>query len=55
MKIFQYKFNNAVAETDAEPRGIFWNQDEEASEDNPGRHREYKKVGGNTKLAFIKS
>ena len=35
-KIFQYKFNNEVAETDAEPRGIFWNQDEEASEDNPG-------------------
>ena len=36
VKIFQYKFNNEVAETDAEPRGIFWNQDEEAKEDNPG-------------------
>merc|ERR1712241_780870 len=32
-----YKFNNEVAETDAEPRGIFWNQEEEASEANPGR------------------
>ena len=36
VKIFQYKFNNEVAETDAEPRGIYWTQDEEASQDNPG-------------------
>lgn len=36
VKIFQYKFSNEVSETDAEPRGIFWTQDEEAKEDNPG-------------------
>ena len=45
IKIFQYKFNNAVAESEGEPRGIFWNQDEEASEDNPGGRK-----GGNTKI-----
>ncbi|XP_023319911.1 uncharacterized protein LOC111695014 [Eurytemora carolleeae] len=32
-----YEFSNRVSKKIAEPEGIYWTQDESASQDNPGR------------------
>merc|ERR1712168_675712 len=32
-----YRFSHRVSESAAEPRGLFWSQEEEASEESPGR------------------